>query len=205
MMFIVFFMDYEMGKPFEHGYYDEHELRAFGFKRVGHNVRIAKNCTIIGYENVEMGDNVRIDGYVTITASRSIPFVLGSYIHIGSYAHICGSAGFTMHDFSAMSAGVRVFTRSDDFTGRSLTNPTVPAQYTGVTAGEIVIGKHAIVGSNTVILPSVKIGEGCAVGALSLVQKSLKPWGIYFGAPVRRISDRSMDLLQHEQALLKAA
>ena len=110
-----------------------------------------------------------------------------------------------MHDFSAMSAGVRVFTRSDDFTGRSLTNPTVPAQYTGVTAGEIVIGKHAIVGSNTVILPSVKIGEGCAVGALSLVQKSLKPWGIYFGAPVRRISDRSMDLLQHEQALLKAA
>lgn len=194
-----------MGKPFEHGYYEEHELRAFGFKRVGNNVRIAKNCTIIGFENIEIGNNVRIDGYVTMTASNSNPFIMGSYIHIGSYGHICGSSGFVMRDFSAMSAGVRAFTRSDDFTGRSLTNPTVPAKHTNVSAGEIIIEKHSIVGSNSVILPNVTIGEGCAVGALSLVQKSLDPWGVYFGSPARRVGNRSMDLLEQERELLKAA
>lgn len=198
-------MDEEMGKPFEHGYYDEHELRAFGFKSVGTNVRIAKNCTIIGFENIEIGNNVRIDGYVTMTASKFNPFILGSYIHIGSYGHICGSSGFTMHDFSATSAGVRVFTRSDDFSGAFLTNPTVPANYTNVTAGPIVIGRHAIVGSNSVILPGVTIGEGAAVGTLCSIHKSLDPWGIYFGSPARRIGNRSMDLLEQEKALLKAS
>ena len=193
-----------MKNPFEHGYYDEFELRSFGFKSIGHNVRIAKNCTIIGLENISIENNVRIDGNVTIIASMSNPFHLESHIHIGSYSHICGSAGFIMRDFSALSAGVRIFTRSDDFSGDFMTNPTVPAKYTNVTDGEILIGRHSIVGNSSVILPGVAIGDGCSVGALSLVHKSLEAWGAYFGAPVKRIGNRSKKVLEVEQSFLKA-
>jgi len=193
-----------MSNPFEHGYYDEYELRDFGFKSIGENVRIAKNCTIIGLKNIEIGSNVRVDGSVTIIASESKRFVIESYVHIGTYSHICGSAGFLMRDFSALSVGVRVFTRSDDFTGSHLTNPTVPAKYKNVTDGEITIGRHAIIGSNSVILPSVNIGDGCAVGALACVHSSLEPWGVYFGSPARRIGNRSDKLLSLETELLKA-
>lgn len=58
-----------MKNPFDPGYYGSEELRRIGFKSVGENVRIARNCTIVGLKNVAIGDNVRIDGFCTIVAS----------------------------------------------------------------------------------------------------------------------------------------
>jgi acetyltransferase-like isoleucine patch superfamily enzyme len=40
-----------------------------------------------------------------------------------------------------------------------------------------------------------------AVGALSLVTKDLPAWGIYFGAPCKRLRERSRRLLELEQRL----
>ena len=65
------------------------------------------------------------------------------------------------------------------------------------------LGRHVIVGSGSVVLPGVVIGDGCSVGALSLVTKSLPEWGVYFGAPVRRLRARSKRLLELEQRLLE--
>jgi galactoside O-acetyltransferase len=45
-----------------------------------------------------------------------------------------------------------------------------------------------IVGANSVILPSLTIGEGVTVGANSVVTKDLDPWGVYIGN--KRIADR---------------
>jgi galactoside O-acetyltransferase len=62
----------------------------------------------------------------------------------------------------------------------------------------VTLERHVIVGANAVILPGVTIGEGSAVGALSLVNTSLPPWGIYAGTPARKINDRSRRLLDLE-------
>ena len=77
-----------MTNPFQPGYYDEKELAAFGFKSVGSNVRVARNCTIVGLENISIGSNVRIDGYTAIVAAGTGWVSLGSYIHIG--CHLSG-------------------------------------------------------------------------------------------------------------------
>jgi galactoside O-acetyltransferase len=53
-----------------------------------------------------------------------------------------------------------------------------------------------------VILPKLSIGEGSCVGALSLVKKSLDPWGVYFGCPAKRLKDRSRRLLELESELM---
>ena len=34
--------------PFDIGYYEDFELKSFGFKSIGSNVKIAKNCVIKG-------------------------------------------------------------------------------------------------------------------------------------------------------------
>ena len=47
--------------PFDSGYYGEEELKKMGDKAIGRNVRIAKSCTVIGLDCIEIGDNVRID------------------------------------------------------------------------------------------------------------------------------------------------
>ncbi len=187
--------------PFNPGYYNEHDLKQAGFNALGHNVQIAKNCTIIGLENIEIGNNVRIDGYCSIIAAGSGWLKLGSHIHIGGYCLLSAGDGIHMEDFSGLSQGVRIYSRTDDYSGKHLTNPTVPEKYTGITRGTVTLGCHVIIGSGSVILPKVSIGEGTSVGALSLVNKSLDSWGVFVGCPAKRLKDRSKRLLELEAEL----
>src|SRR5262249_50299226 len=83
-----------------------------------------------------------------------------------------------------------------------LTGPTVPPEFRHRHIGTIVIEPHVIVGSNAVVLPDVTIGEGSTVGAGSVVTHSLEPWGVYAGAPARRINTRPRDALLASQKFL---
>lgn len=192
-----------MENPFDPGYYRDAELAGFGFKSIGSNVQIARNCTIVGLGNISLGSNVRIDGYCSILATGDAEVKLGSYIHIASYCLISAGDGFVMEDFSGLSHGVKIYSRTDDYTGRHLTNPTVPERYKGVTRGAVVLNRHCIVGSGSILLPKVTLGEGTSVGALSLVTKSLDPWGVYFGSPVKRLKARSKRLLELEAEFIR--
>ena len=84
-----------------------------------------------------------------------------------------------------------------------MTNPTVPSQFTGVTHADIYLGKHVIIGSGSVILPGVTLEEGVAIGALSLVTKSCKAFGIYAGNPAKFVKERKKDLLELEKQFLE--
>lgn len=190
-----------MMHTFDSVYVTEKKLRELGFRSVGENVQIDRSCTIIGKEYISIGSNVRIDGYSTIIAS-SVGVQIGSYVHIGSHCTLAGGAGITMRDFCGLSQGVRIFSKSDDYSGNHLTNPTVPAHLTNVKSGMVTLGRHVIIGSGAVILPSVNIGDGAAVGALSLVTKNLTGWTIYTGVPAKRIRNRSQKLLTLESELL---
>jgi acetyltransferase-like isoleucine patch superfamily enzyme len=192
-----------MTNPFATEYLDEHELRKLGFKSVGRNVMVARNNTMVGLENIEIGNNVRIDGYCSIIATGRGWLKLGSYIHIGGYCFLSAGDGIELDDFSGLSQGVRIYSRSDDYTGGSLTNPTVPEKYTKVRGGTVRLGRHVIIGSGTVILPKLTIGEGASVGALSLVTKSLDSWCVYTGTPAKRLKARSKKMLELEQELFR--
>lgn len=187
--------------PFDSGYYESSELRHFGFKSVGEDVKVAKNATLIGLANISLGSHVRIDGHVVI-AANSGTLDLGNYIHIGGGCFLGCVGGIKMEDFSGLSQGVRIYSGTDDYSGRALTNPTVPHHYLKIHVAPVVLGRHVIVGSGTVILPGVVVGEGSSVGALSLVTKSLDPWGMYFGAPAKRLKGRSQKLLELERLLI---
>lgn len=187
-----------MNNPFTVGYWNEHDLVHAGFKHIGHHVQIAKNCTIVGIENISLGNHVRIDGYCTLVAAGAGFIELGSYIHIGCYCLLSGSDGIQIADFSTLSHGVKLFSRSDDYSGNALTNPMIPSQYLNVEHGKIDVGRHVIVGAGSVILPNVTINEGSAIGALSLVKRNIPSWSIYSGVPARRIKDRSQKLLELE-------
>ena len=186
---------------FDPGYYTEHDLQEIGFKSLGSNILLAKNCTIIGVGNISIGDNVRIDGYSSIIAGDGGWVSIGAHIHIGGYCFLAAGDGIQLEDFSGLSQGVRIYSRTDDYSGEHLTNPTIPEKYTGVVGGTVSIGRHVIVGSGCVVLPTVRIDDGVAVGALSLVNRNLDSWGVYSGVPARRLKDRSRRLLELETQL----
>lgn len=144
-----------------------------------------------------MGDDVRID-YFTVISGK---VTMGSFIHISQFCGIYGGdEGIVMEDFSGLSAKCSVYAVSDDYTGRSMTNPMVPAKYKPTAISRPVhIGKHAIIGCNSVVLPGVDIPEGAAVGSLSLVTRSLEPWSINTGIPAKKKSDRNRVILELEK------
>jgi galactoside O-acetyltransferase len=182
-------------------FYTHEELAVAGFRHLGRNVKIKRSAGLFFTENITIGDNSRIDDFTIIVASRE-PVTIGMHVHIASHCYISGSDGFAMDDFSTLAPGVLIFTASDDYTGRKLTNPTLPRHLIGGPAGPIHLGRHVIVGAGTVILPDVTIGQGASVGAQSLVKKSLEEWGIYAGSPARYLRARSKDLLLLEKEFL---
>jgi galactoside O-acetyltransferase len=79
-----------------------------------------------------------------------------------------------------------------------MTGPTVPERYKAVESAPVRIGRHVVIGAGSVVLPGCDVGDGAAVGALSLVNRSLPAWMIYAGSPARGIRPRERDLLALE-------
>jgi galactoside O-acetyltransferase len=180
--------------PFDPGYYSSLELRSFGFARVGENCMVARNCTVIGLANITLGDHVRIDGFTSLIAPKG-RIKIGSYVHVAGGCMLGGRGGIELGDFSSLSQGARIFTAIDDFSGNHLSNATVPDDLTGVQTAPVSIGRYVPIGSGSIILPGVVIGEGAAVAAMSLVAQSLQEWTIYAGNPAKPTGKRSRKLL----------
>jgi dTDP-4-amino-4,6-dideoxy-D-glucose acyltransferase len=177
------------------------QIETLGFKSVGKNALISDKASFYGTERITIGDNVRIDDFCVLAAGRG-GINIGSYVHIAVGSSLIGAAQIIMCDFSGLSSRVSIYSSSDDYSGATLTNPTVPAEFTGVTHATVNIGKHVIVGSGSVILPGVTLEEGVAIGALSLITRTCDAFGIYTGNPARKISERKRDLLELERKLL---
>jgi acetyltransferase-like isoleucine patch superfamily enzyme len=177
------------------------ELSDLGFKSIGENVKISHKASIYGADKISLGNNVRIDDFCILSAGQD-GISLGSFIHIAAYSSIIGKARIEFKDFSGLSARVSVYSSSDDYTGRWMTNPTVPEDFTGVKHAPVIIGKHVIVGAGSVILPGAILEEGVAVGALSLVKGRCLEFGVYVGSPANRVAERKRSLLELEKKLL---
>ena len=182
-------------------FYTDKELSKVNFKSLCKNVKIKRNAGLFFTENMIIDDHTRIDDFTIIVASRE-EVHLGKHVHIGTHVYISGSDGFIAEDFVGISAGTKIFSSSDDYTGQKLTNSTMPRQYIGGPAGRIVLQKHVIIGANCVILPGVTIEVGTSLGAMTLVNKSLPPWGVYIGSPARKLRDRAQKLLALEHEFL---
>lgn len=182
-------------------FYSETELKELGLKKYGKNVLISRNAVLYQPEQLEIGNNVRIDDFSTISGK----VVMGDYIHVAQFCGLYGGdAGIYMEDFSGLSSKVTIYATSSDYSGNSLTNPMVPAKYETQDKNIMVrIGKHVIIGCGSVVLPGVIIEEGCSVGAMTLCNKSLSAFGIYAGIPAKRLKERERTLLDLEQELRK--
>jgi dTDP-4-amino-4,6-dideoxy-D-glucose acyltransferase len=175
------------------------ELDAIGFRAVGEGVLVSRRASFYGAERITLGNHVRIDDFTVLSAGEG-GIVLGDYIHVAVYSSMIGQGRITLDDFVNVSSRVAIYSSNDDYSGEAMTNPMIPAQYRNVRSAPILVGRHAIIGSGSVVLPGVDIGEGVAVGALSLVNRDCLPFGVYVGVPAQRVKERKRDLLHLETA-----
>ena len=69
-----------MNNILESKYLNENDLLELGISSVGKNVRISANATIVGLENISLGNNIRIDSYVVILSKRG-KLSVGNNVH----------------------------------------------------------------------------------------------------------------------------
>lgn len=178
------------------------ELDGLGLASLGKGSKISRRASIYGAARLHIGENVRIDDFVVISAGEG-GIRIGSHVHIAVFGLLMGAAHIELRDFANLSSRVTLYSSSDDFSGHHMTSPVIPARFTGVTNAPVTIGRHALLGTGCTLLPGVTIGDGTAVGAMTLVKNSLEPYGIFAGSPIRRIGDRSRKLLELEAEFIR--
>lgn len=183
-------------------YYTQEQLQNLGFKYIGKNVTISDKASIYNCDQIEIGDNSRIDDFCVISGKVEI----GNFVHITPFCLVAGGlGGICLEDFSALAYGVKVFSQSDDYSGETMTNSNIPKKFKNETIRAVHIGKHCIVGAGSIILPGVHLQEGTSVGAMSLVRKNTEPWSIYVGNPAKKLKNRCKTLLELERQFLSEA
>lgn len=88
------------------------------------------------------------------------PVRLGSHAILSQNSYLCGAT----HDF-------------DD--------PGFP-----LLAYAMEVGAYAWVCARACVAPGVNIGEGAVLGLASVATRDLEPWGVYAGAPAKKVKQR---------------
>lgn len=162
------------------------------------NILIHSTAVIVNFDNIRFGSHIRIDPFVVLSCAD---LILGNFIHIATASGIFGTAPVVLGDFSNLSSKVLIYSSSDDYSGASMTNPTVPAKFKDVDNAPVEIGRHCIIGAQSTVLPGSILGEGAAVGSGALVKGVLAPWSISVGSPARTVKQRQKGCLAKEAQL----
>jgi galactoside O-acetyltransferase len=179
-------------------FYNYKELKNLGLKSFGKNVLISRKASFYEADKICLGNNVRIDDFCILSGKIKI----GSYVHLSAFSALYGSKGIEIKDFSGTSPRVTIFSASDDFSGEYLIGPVIPHEFTNVTGGKVTLNKFVTIGTGSIVFPNISIGIGTAVGALSLINRSLPEWSIFAGIPARFIKKRKKRLLELAKNLI---
>lgn len=137
-------------------------FRAHDAKRIGDGCFYIDQIVWLNGDRVEMGEKVG--------------FNYGCYVN--------GFGGLTIGDRTIIGPYTMIHTANHEMdTGRP-----IPEQ--GWNLGPVDIGPDCWIGMGVCILPGVTIGEGCVVGAGSVVTRDLEPYAVAVGNPAKPIKSR---------------
>lgn len=132
------------------------------------NHRIHPSASLRCGKNIYLGKNSHINQFCCIWASKNTKIILG--------------------DDLLMGPGVKMFSSNHNTKDVSL-----PMNVQPWVERDIVIGNDVWIGSNSVILAGVKIGDGTVIGAGSVVTKDIPAFVVAGGVPARTIKPRKTD------------
>lgn len=152
----------------------------------GSNITIA--C--FGFSGVVLGDFVTIAngahlGASGVIAEPGVGISVGARTSIGAYNVIWGQGGVTIGEGCLLGPNVVIVSEDHEFADSSL-----EIRLQGHRRGAIIIGNDCWLGSGVVVTRGVTIGDGCVIGANSVVTMDLPPYSVAVGAPARVVSVR---------------
>lgn len=151
------------------------------FKKKGSVLKIGDNCSVkSSFLSNLIGLNQRT---IIVTRTEEAKITIGNNVGI-SGATIYARKGITIGDNTLIGGNVKIL--DNDF------HPLeVEARNRGdedmIRSKEIIIGKNCFIGCNALILKGTRLGDGCVVGAGSVVSGDFDSGVVIGGNPVRVI------------------
>ncbi|MDD5331737.1 MAG: acyltransferase [Candidatus Nanoarchaeia archaeon] len=90
-----------------------------------------------------------------------------------------------LEDYVTLAPRVTIVTRSSPYH----IHPSLRKEDLPIKEARVVIGEGTWIGTNVTILPGVKIGKCCVIGANSLVTKDIPEYSIAIGIPAKPIKN----------------
>ncbi len=178
-------------------FFTTEELIKAGFKKRGERVLIDRSVVIVGAEEIEIGDNVRIDAGCIILSMKGY-LKLGNNIHIASRVTLSCGGGIDIEDYCTISFGSTLISASDDFTGDYLIGPQNGVDKTNVFYAPILMKKHSHITAHCCVMPGTIMGEGSVLGAMSCTRtnQTISPWTMAWGSPAVEKKMRTKNCLK---------
>ena len=160
------------------------------FRRLGKNAKIYPLARVVYPENISIGDETVIDDFAFIYGVGE-GISIGNFCHITVHCTIQSGGLLEIGDFSGIGPGGIILAASDDYLGGGFIGLKVFGdKYRGLSNKDVTLGRHVHVGAGSIILPGVTIGDGCSIGAGSLVTRDLPEWTICYGSPCKPMKDK---------------
>ena len=148
------------------------------------NTEIGENCEIIGATRIVdsiLKDNIRIESSVIEESILENGVTMGPFAHLRPKAHLKEKVhigNFVEVKKSTLEKGVKAghLTYLGDAQVGENTNigaGTITCNYDGVNKFKTIIGKEAFIGSDSMLVAPVTIGEKALVGAGSVITKDV--------------------------------
>ena len=163
-----------------------------GSTRIGESCEIGPNTII---RDTILGDRCKVFSSVLESAEVEDGVDIGPFAHLRKGAHL--AAGVHMGNFgevknSYLGPGTKMghFSYIGDATIASDVNigaGTITCNYDGKNKHPTIIEEGVFIGSDTMLVAPVKIGEGARTGAGSVVTKDIPPYTLAVGVPARAI------------------
>lgn len=150
--------------------------------RIGHGVEIFDSCVIT---EAEIGNDCKIGPFAHLRPKTK----LEEKAKIGNYVEVKNTT-------VGRNSKANHLTYLGDATIGENTNigaGTITCNYDGVNKHKTKIGDNVKIGSDTMLVAPVEIGDGAATGAGSVVTKDVPPNKLAVGAPARAIKSVTSD------------
>jgi len=152
--------------------------------RIGRGSRIGACHFIARSGQIEIGADCEVqDGVVIDTQEGQVR--IGDQCRIGSYTILYGLGGIVVGAQSSIAAHSMIVASSHSFKGRK-----IPIRDQASTAKGISIGRDVWIGANCVVIDGATIGQGCVIGAASVVRGNVEAFAVAVGCPARVIRVR---------------